>query len=278
MSYPQFALDANFIVSKKSFAILGASGAGKSMTLRCIAGLDEPAEGKIILNGRILFDAGKKIHVPAQKRKIGYVFQAHALFPHLTVEQNIAFGLREISRAEITRRVAETLTMMHMQSFEKRYPRQLSGGQQQRVALARALVTQPEVLLLDEPFSALDTHMRQHLRYELQSLLADYQGITILVTHNFDEAYRFCDHMLIMDKGRIHACGESKDIYLHPPTCAAAKITGCTNISTALPEQSSADDDLPFIYAGDWGNVKLRVLQKSQEKIAFIGIRSHHVQ
>ncbi|WP_414621711.1 molybdate ABC transporter permease subunit [Calothrix sp. CCY 0018] len=155
-----FQLQVDFIADENTLGLLGASGSGKSMTLRCIAGLEKPSRGRIILNGRVLFDAKRKINLPSRKRRIGFLFQNYALFPHMTVAQNIAFGLQELPKRHRISKVRQYIEMMQLQDLENRYPHQISGGQQQRVALARALVIEPEAILLDEPLSALDTYLR----------------------------------------------------------------------------------------------------------------------
>lgn len=247
-----FTLNVNFTTDTEITGLLGVSGSGKSMTLRCIAGIETPDKGRIILNGRTLFDSAEGINVPSRLRKVGYLFQNYALFPHMTVEENIGFALGQLPREQRLSRVKNILQIIKLEGLEKRYPSQLSGGQQQRTALARALAIEPEVLLLDEPFSALDDHLRNHLGRQLMDTLAAYSGVTLFVTHNMDEAYRICPKMLVLKDGEIEASGENNQLFQNPPTLNVAQLTGCKNISRA--EYLSDHECL----ASDWG-ITLRV-------------------
>ena len=176
-----FKLKVEIKQEKGTLGFLGESGSGKSMTLKCIAGLEKPTRGKIVLNDRVLFDSEKKINLSTQDRKVGFLFQNYALFPHMTVSQNIELGLLKLSKSEKKEIVARYLDILKLNGFEGRYPWQLSGGQQQRVALARALATSPDILLLDEPFSALDHHLRSNMEKELMNMLKDYKGDILFV-------------------------------------------------------------------------------------------------
>ncbi len=167
--YPDFSLDVNFYTEKGILGVLGASGCGKSMTLKCIAGIETPDEGKIILNARVLFDSEKKINLSPQKRNIGYLFQNYALFPHMNVEENIAVGIK--IKEEKNEIIAKYLKIFHLENLKKAYPKNLSGGQQQRVALARIFASQPDILMLDEPFSALDDFLKWQVELELAKVL-----------------------------------------------------------------------------------------------------------
>ncbi len=287
--FGDFTLKTDFQAGGETFGILGASGSGKSITLRCIAGLTTPTKGKIILNDRVLFDSEKKINVPARKRNIGYLFQNYALFPHLTVEQNIAFGIRHLAKKEQQIKIDDMLEMIQLKDLGKRYPHQLSGGQQQRVALARALVTNPEALLLDEPFSALDNHLRRHMEQELIEILKAYKGVTLFVTHNLEEVYRVSKRIMIMDRGKVIANQERDTIFLNPPTFMAAKLTGCKNLAKVKILDSANNDQAPenfyCIEAIEWGNATLQVPTRKLEhhfldktKLAYVGIRAHHIQ
>ncbi len=269
-SLPNYTLIANFTADNYPLGLLGASGAGKSMILRCIAGLEKPNSGCIVLNGRVLFDAIKQINLPVRDRSIGFVFQNYALFPHLNVAQNIAFGLQHLSKINRNRRVNELITLMQLQGLQNRYPKNLSGGQQQRVALARALAVQPEVLLLDEPFSALDTHLRSQLEKQLIAILSNYQGVTLFVTHNLEEVYRVCKNLLVLSEGKIAAYGTKESIFERPRTFTTAQITGCKNFSRAevLSPQK--------VRAIDW-DCTLQVTETTSSQTQHIGIRAHQL-
>ncbi len=266
-----FLLDVSFSTQWQPLGLLGASGAGKSMILRCIAGVETPSKGRIVLNGRVLFDSDKGINLPSRDRHIGYLVQNYALFPHLTVAQNIAFALpKKLDRATVKRRVAEQLELVQLPGLENRYPRQLSGGQQQRVALARALASRPEALLLDEPFSALDTHLRSQLERQMSLTLSHYQGVTLFVTHNLEEAYRICQDLLVMENGKAIAHGSKQEIFEHPRVYSVAQLTGCKNFSRAVVKDSQQ------IEAFDWG-IKLWAIESIPDALAYVGIRAHQI-
>lgn len=265
-----FKLDTAFTAQQETLGILGGSGSGKSMTLRCLAGVETPTKGSIVLNGRTLFDADKRINLPSHKRNVSLVFQNYALFPHMTVAQNIAFGLQRLSKSLRRQRVSQQLASVQLQGLGDRYPHQLSGGQQQRVALARALATEPEALLLDEPFSALDTHLRSQMERQLLETLATYQGITLFVTHNLEEAYRLCETLMVMSGGKAIAYASKHEIFEHPKTVRVAQLTGCKNFSHALVQESGA------VAATDWG-ITLRVLEAIPDRLTDIGIRAHQI-
>lgn len=250
---------------------LGESGSGKSMTLKCIAGLEKPTKGKIILNDRVLFDSDKKINLSTKERKIGYLFQNYALFPHMTVTQNIEIGLSNLSKDEKSRISKEYIDRLYIKGLEDRYPWQLSGGQQQRVALARALSTSPEILLLDEPFSALDNHLRSNMEKELLNILKDFKGDVIFVTHDIEEAYRVCDDIMVYDKGLGLQKRNKKDLFENPRSLSEAKITGCKNISRAVKI------DKYKVKALDW-NLEFYLDKPVVDGIEYIGIRKHHME
>jgi molybdate transport system permease protein len=255
----------------RSLGLLGASGSGKSMTLACIAGLDTPTSGRIILNGRVLFDSKARISLRPAERRVGVVFQDHALFPHLTVRQNIAFGLHGRPPEEQSRRVAEWSRLAQVHDLLDRMPAQLSGGQRQRVALARALAMEPEALLLDEPFSALDPHLRRQLEEQLRAVLASYRGATVFVTHDRSEAFRMCEELAVLAGGRVAAAGGRQELFARPRTLEAARVTGCKNIA-AMHAAGPARIDVP-----EWG-CTLRVSPPPEEGAAYVGIRAHHIR
>lgn len=227
----EFDLDVDFELKQGCLGILGPSGCGKSMTLKFIAGIFNPDNGVVSLDSNeetVYFDSNKKINLKPQKRNVGYLFQNYALFPNMTVEENVAAGLSKDDDINI---VSEMIKRFHLEGLEKRYPRQLSGGQQQRVALARILAYNPDVILLDEPFSAMDTFLKEQLRIELVNLLRDFDGFSILVTHDRDEVFQFCDELLILDKGKIIAKGDTHELFENPGKVQVARLTGCKNIS-----------------------------------------------
>ncbi|MEG4534461.1 molybdate ABC transporter permease subunit [Microcoleus sp. D2_18a_D3] len=265
-----FALDVGFDIGPEVLGILGASGSGKSMTLRCIAGLETPSSGKIAVNGKVLFDSAQGINVASKDRRIGFLFQNYALFPHLTVAQNIAFGLQHLSESEQKLRVKEQLISVQMSGLENRYPHELSGGQQQRVALARAIAPSPELLLLDEPFSALDTHLRSQLEGELMQTLANYRGITLFVSHNLEEVYRVCKNLLVLAEGRPIAFDTKENIFDRPGNFTVALLTGCKNFSAAKPIS------VTVVEAIDWG-CTLTVVEPIPKSLVSVGIRAHQL-
>jgi molybdate transport system permease protein len=266
-----FLLDVSFSTNEQVLGVLGASGAGKSMILRCIAGIETPSKGRIVLNGRVLFDSEKGINIPSRNRHIGFLFQNYVLFPHLSVSQNIAFGLpKGTSALTIKQQVEAQLVAMQLQGYAERYPRELSGGQQQRVALARALASQPEALLLDEPFSALDTHLRSQLEQQLITSVETYQGLTLFVTHNLEEAYRVCQDLLVMERGKAITYSSKQNIFERPNTVSVAQLTGCKNFSRVVVKASQQ------VEAIDWG-CTLRVIEPVSELLSHVGIRAHQL-
>jgi molybdate transport system permease protein len=266
----EFTLDVAFRATETPLSVLGASGAGKSMLLRCIAGLERPDRGRIALNDRILFDSQRHVGIPARERRIGLLFQHYALFPHRTVAQNIAFGLHNLPHEDQTARTASLVARTHLAGLEQRYPRELSGGEQQRAALARALAIQPEALLLDEPLAALDTHLRSQVEAQLQETFATFRRPALLVTHNMEEAYRLGEQLLVLARGRVVAFGAKQEIFRHPPTSEVARLTGCKNISRA---QANSDGT---IEAFDWA-CRLRLAHPSATPTNYVGIRAHHI-
>ncbi|AMK15621.1 sulfate/molybdate ABC transporter ATP-binding protein [Methanobrevibacter olleyae] len=264
----EFDLDIDFKLKKGRLGILGPSGCGKSMTLKSIAGIVTPDNGAISLITKeetIYFDSNKKINLKPQSRNVGYLFQNYALFPNMTVEENIAIGL---SKDYNEKSLSEMIKRFHLDGLEKRYPRQLSGGQQQRVALARILAYGPDVILLDEPFSAMDAFLKEQLRIELVNSLKDFDGFSILVTHDRDEAFQFCDELLILDKGKIIAKGDTHEVFENPKKVQVARLTGCKNISKIEVI------DEHHLKSLDWGLI-FEVSEKISPNITHIGIRAH---
>ena len=263
-----FTLRVQLETENGVLALLGASGCGKSMTLKCIAGIEKPDRGRIVLNGRVLFDSERHIDLPPQKRRVGYLFQQYALFPHMTVEQNIRTGLRSKENAD--RRVAEIIDAMGLRGTERQRPNRLSGGQQQRVALARILINEPEVLLLDEPFSALDAHLRFRLEQEVRRVIREFGKPVLLVSHDRDEVFRLSDRVAVMDAGNVETVGEKTAVFAAPRTRSAAMLTGCKNLSPLEklgPRRIRALDwDMELDTAADVGDA------------AFVGIRMHSLR
>ena len=265
-----FDLDVSFETGEDAMGLLGASGSGKSMTLRTIAGIDTPDEGRIVLNGRVLFDSEKKINLKPQERRVGYLFQNYALFPTMTVEQNIGVALK-VSKEEKEARVAEMVEKYQLKGLEKRMPHQLSGGQQQRVALARMRIMDPELILLDEPFSALDAFLRETMLQELLAMIKEYDGDVILVSHSRDDIYKCCENLTVIHEGRSIMQGRTADIFLDPQTVEACRLTGCKNISRARKTGKYE------LFAEDW-NCTLTTALPVRDDIRAVGIRGHYLK
>lgn len=263
----RFELAVKFDSDAGRIGILGASGCGKSMTLKSIAGIETPDEGKIRIEGQTFFDSARKINKKPQNRRIGYLFQNYALFPHMTVEQNIAAGLKG-SKEERQKRVQEMVCKFRLKGLEKHLPGQLSGGQQQRTALARIMAYEPEVILLDEPFSALDGFLKDSLQKELEEMLEDYPGIVIMVSHNRDEVYRFCEELVVLDQGSVVVSGKTKELFENPQYKEAARLTGCRNFTDIRRI------DQHTVELTDWGGV-LRLKGEVPEGCTGIGYRAH---
>jgi len=272
---PTFRLKVQFSASQAPLGLLGASGSGKSLTLRCIAGLETPNHGSVVLNDRVLFDSKRGINLPSCDRKVGFVFQNYALFPHLTVAQNIAFGMTATPKGQRAAAVKAYLDRAQLGGLGDRYPHQLSGGQQQRVALARALGMQPDILLLDEPLAALDSHLRSQIEKLLIEVLGNYPGITLFITHKLEEAYRVCPNLLVLSNGQILAQDTKQKIFSHPPTYEVARVTGCQNFSRARRVNAHT------VQALDWSchlEVAESMPTNNRNNLFYLCIRSHHIQ
>lgn len=264
----KFTLNVSFSAKEEIFALLGASGCGKSMTLRCIAGIDTPDEGRIVLNGRTLFDSEKKINLTPQKRNVGYMFQDYALFPNMTVEKNIMAGMGKHPSAKI---VQSYVRMFQLEGLEEHLPRQLSGGQKQRVALARMMAAEPEILLLDEPLSALDAFLKWQMEEELLEVLKRVNKTVLFVSHSRDEVYHLCDTVCVLEKGHMETVQGKKEFFANPQTVAAARISGVRNISAA--KRISAHE----LLAADW-NIPLKLEREIPADLAFVGVRAHYIE
>jgi molybdate transport system permease protein len=263
-----FELDVDLCTGRGAVGLLGASGAGKSMTLRMISGVSQPDRGRIVLNDRVLFDSALGLNVPAAKRGIGVVFQDYALFPHLTVAENVGFGLRGLPVEERSGRVERQLELLHISEFAEFYPQEISGGQRQRVAIARCMAIEPDALLLDEPFAALDPHLRRQMEEQLRKTLASYNGVVVFVTHDMEEAFRFCSDLLVLDGGRVIASGPRQQLFERPETVAAARLTGCKNIAPARRL------DLDRVAVDGW-DCELVAARQVPDTLTHAGIRSH---
>ena len=262
-----FQVEVRFEAEHETLALLGASGCGKSVTLRCIAGILTPDEGKIVLDGVTLFDSAAHINLPPQKRQVGYLFQQYALFPNMTVRQNIAEAVRD--KRKRTEVMEEKIRQFRLEDVADKRPGQISGGQQQRTALARILASEPKVILLDEPFSALDSYLKYQLELELTETLERFPGTILWVSHDRNEVFRNCRRVCVLDKGKSQKTVTLRELFHHPETEAAARLSGCKNYADVL-----VDGDAVLV--PEWG-IKLHCGQSVPEDIRRIGIRARHV-
>lgn len=275
---PAFLLDTKFDVGSELVVLFGRSGSGKTTTLQCIAGLLEPNGGKIVVNDKVYFDCHKRINLPVQQRSLGYVFQNYALFPHMDVRKNIIYGLKGWAEEEKERRVREMLQLLHIEDLENSYPSQLSGGQKQRVALARALAPKPDVLLLDEPFSALDMVVRMKLREKIKEIQRELGIPVLFITHNHVEAFTVADKVVIFHEGRVQQTGSPEEVFYKPKNKHVAELVGLTNIfedSLVLDE-----DETSKILTLECGNLQVianRPDRKVNNKMTW-GIRPENLR
>lgn len=261
-----FALNVAFEAGQETLSLLGDSGCGKSMTLRCIAGVLRPDEGVIRINGETVFDSKNRIDWKPQRRRVGYLFQNYALFPNMTVLENIMTGLERekgLSKARRRDQAMEYVRRLRLEGLEGRYPAQLSGGQQQRTALARILASRPALLLLDEPFSALDATLRWEMEQVVRETIRNFEGTVLLVTHNRDEVYRLSDKVAVYNAGKIDRLDEKWNLFAHPVTATAARLTGCKNLSPARRQGDRVlaldwQLDFPAPDSGDWDWIGIR--------------------
>lgn len=267
-----FILDVQFEAEDEVMALLGASGCGKSMTLKCIAGVVKPDSGVIIANGRALFDSERGVNLSPQERNIGMLFQNYALFPNMTVRENIMTVLTRAKKAsDPGGRLRSLLGRFYLEGLENHYPQQLSGGQQQRAALARIMASEPGVIMLDEPLSALDSYLRWQLELELAQVLEEFGGTTIFVSHNRDEVYRICGKVCPMTEGNARGVYGTKELFESPNSITACLLSGCKNYSRA----EKRGDKL--LYAEDW-NTLLTCDAPIAEDMAYIGVRAHYIK
>ena len=271
-TWGEFRLAAEFRTAGEPLALLGPSGCGKSLTLKCIAGIERPDRGRIALDGRVLFDSERRIDLPPQKRQVGYLFQQYALFPHMTVAENIAAGCRRLDRSQRKKRVAALVAMLHLEGLEGLRPRQLSGGQQQRTALARILAAEPRAILLDEPFSSLDSHLKWQLEPELKDVLEAFGGVTLWVTHDRGEACRNCPRVCVMEAGRTSPVRDMGSLLADPRTVGAARLSGCRNCVKAERGETAG-----FVRLPEWG-VTLRCAAPWRDGVTALGIREERVR
>ena len=262
-----FTLRAEFSLQDEVFALLGASGCGKSMTLKCIAGIERPDKGRIVLDGKVLFDHEQGIDLPPQQRQIGYLFQNYALFPNMTIAENLRFVMQG-HKTDCTAKLQELLSRFQLTDLKNAYPAALSGGQQQRAALARILAAQAKLLLLDEPFAALDSYLKWQLETELLDILPSYGGRAILVSHDRGEVYRLADKAAIISQGQMERAQDTKSLFHHPQTLAATLLTGCKNISRAHRIDNC------HIYAADW-DLTLKTTAAPSPQVKYTAIRAH---
>lgn len=265
-----FSLQASFNMGCETLSILGASGSGKSMTLKCIAGIETPDEGCIVLDDTILFDSKQNINLLPQQRKIGYLFQNYALFPNMTVEENIAIGLKA-SKKDKKWLVEEKIKSFYLEGLEKKKPSQLSGGQQQRVAIARMIASDPKIIMLDEPFSALDSYLRWEMEQEILDIIDRYKKPTLFVSHNRDEVYRISDLIGVIDQGKLQFVSDKKGMFENPRILISAVLTGCKNFTRIKRIDNYK------VQALDW-QITLITKEPVSNDIQYIGIRAHHIQ
>lgn len=270
--FETFELNVSFEAGSEVLGFLGASGCGKSLTLRCIAGIETPDEGKIVVNGTTFFERvnGKRptINLTPQQRKSALLFQNYQLFPNLTVAQNIAAGIPQTTdRASIDTIVNQQLKRFGLQEKASHYPMQLSGGQQQRVALARMIAAKPSILMLDEPFSALDSHLKSSLELGMSRVFEEFEGTVLYVSHDIDEAFRFCDRIAVVDDGHISDLGPKLHFIDNPQSLAALRLSGCRNTA----EVHKVNDHCVDVPA--WG-IRLHTQRCVADDVRFCGVRA----
>ena len=259
-----FHLRSRFEVGGETLALLGASGCGKSMTLKCIAGIEKPDHGKILLDGETLFDSEKRIDLPPQKRRVGYLFQQYALFPSMTAEQNILCGIRSGTRAEKKQQLADAIRLFRLEGLERKLPAQLSGGQQQRVALARILCSRPKAILLDEPFSALDGFLKWNLEQELSDLLNRFDGPIVWVSHDLGECRRNCSQVCVMENGLSGRTMDLDELIRRPDSLSAARLAGYKNFFPCRACESG-------IFLPDWNLTLHGLSAEPQQTLLAVG-------
>ncbi len=244
-----FDLHVDFQAESEVLGILGPSGCGKSMTLKCIAGIEKPDSGYIELDGIVLFDSAKKINLQPQIRRVGYLFQHYALFPTMTVEQNLMTGVRPEDADNQHSEVQQVLRVMKLEGLENKKPDRLSGGEKQRVALGRILLNKPRILMLDEPLSALDQYLKWQVQLELVELFERWQKTVLLVTHNREEIFQLCDTVTVLTRGINEAKQTVSELFNAPQSLSAGVLAGCRNFSKI----EIIDQSQGLFKAIDWG-------------------------
>ena len=267
--FGKFTLKTKFQFDNEIMGLLGASGSGKSLTLKCIAGIEKPDKGRIILNDRVLFDSEKKINISPKDRKIGYLFQDYALFPNMNVYENIKVGIREGENFD--KLIMEKLEEMRISHLKDKKINEISCGEKQRVALARLLINKPEIILLDEPFSALDDYLKSKIELEVSEVLRNYKIPTILVSHSRAEVYRLCNEICVMSNGKSEDLMNKKELFKNPKTFSSCLISGCKNFSKI--EKISENR----LRALDW-NIELETSDTILEEHKILGIRAHLIE
>jgi len=271
-TFGSYTLDVSFTAGDEVFGLLGASGCGKSLTMRSIAGIETPDEGRIVVNGQVFFDSDLGINLKPQQRKTALLFQNYMLFPNLTVEDNVAAGIPKGTPKSVRDEIVlGELKRFDVAAFAKRYPAQLSGGQQQRVALARMLAARPGILMLDEPFSALDSHLKSVLEQNLTGLFDVFDGTIVYVSHDIDEAVRFCDTIAVMEQGQIMEIDKGRELIDDPKSLAGIKLGGCKN----APDAEYVDDHT--VYCPQWG-VEIKTDQLVPRDVKAIGLRAFNIE
>ncbi len=278
--YPGFTLDVALEVGEERVALLGASGCGKSLTLRCIAGVETPDEGRIVVNGVTFFDSEAGVNLSPQERKTALLFQNYQLFPHMTVLENVCagmagprLGLGGRMDGEAARRESQALRFLEIfgvSTFADRFPTQLSGGQQQRVALARMLAARPGILMFDEPFSALDSYLKSALEQNLLDVFSVVDRTVLYVSHDIDEACRLCDRICVMHNGCVEESGTAGELIARPQTLAGMRLTGCKNTSRARKVSDTVVEAL------DWG-MTFDMGREVPDDVAYLGVRARHI-
>ena len=273
---PSFTVDVNFEAGNELVVLFGQSGSGKTTTLRCIAGLEKPNGGKIKVNEKVYFDCHKRIDLPPQQRGLGYVFQNYALFPHMDVKKNITYGLNGWKEEEKDKKLKEMIQLLHIEGLEDNYPAQLSGGQKQRVALARALAPKPDILLLDEPFSALDIIVRMKLREKIKQIQKDLNIPVLFITHNHVEAFTLADKVVVYHEGRVQQVGTPEEVFYNPKNRHVAELVGVNNIFDNAEIVDCGNSDNTVIRSGNMNIIARRTHHKNGEKVAW-GVRPENL-